>query len=266
VQVVLALWQIRMKPVPYGIFQVLQTSMNVLLAFVLIVPFHMSWQGRIIAQICCDSMFGIISIFILYKNKWLKFEYERSYIGSALKYGIPLIPHALAGWTMAAIDRVFINKMIGVADTGVYTIGYQVAMIIVLIETSFNNAWVPWFYHNLTTGDHMIKIKIVKITYAYVTLMLSLALFLSFSATWFMKFLVGREFYGSVQFIFWLALGKGIYSMYFMTCNYLFYMERTVLVAISTFSAAAIHIAVTYLLININGLLGSQAGIISNSV
>jgi O-antigen/teichoic acid export membrane protein len=97
--------------------------------------------------------------------------------------------------------------------------------------------------------------------------MLSLALFLSFTAPWFMTILVGKEFYGSVRFIFWLALGKGIYSMYFMTCNYLFYMEKTVLVAFSTFSAAVIHIVSTYYFIKINGVIGAaQAGIISTSV
>ena len=55
--------------------------------------------------------------------------------------------------------------------------------------------------------------------------------------------------------------------MYFMTCNYLFYMEKTVLVSISTFSSAAIHIIATYFLIKINGVIGAaQAGVISTSV
>lgn len=264
VQVVLTLWQIRMKPVPYGIFQVLQTILNLVLAFVLVVTLKMNWQGRIIAQICCDGTFGIIALTILYKNDWLKFKYEKSYIVSALKYGVPLIPHALAGWAMVAVDRVFINKMIGVADTGIYTVGSQIAMILALLETSFNNAWVPWLFHNLSTGDYAIKLKIVKITYIYVALMILLSLFLSLSAQWFMKFIVGKEFYGSVRFIFWLALGKGIYAMYFMTCNYLLYCNRTVLLAFATFSSAIIHVIATYTLIKYNGSVGAaQAGIIS---
>lgn len=264
VQIALALWQIQMKAVPYGTFQLLQTTLNITLSLVLIVVMGMKWQGRVIAQVFCDGAFGIIAIIFLYKNDWLKFEYDRSYIVSALKYGIPLIPHALAGWAMAAMDRVFINKMIGIADTGIYTVGYQVAMVIVIIETSFNNAWVPWLFHNLATEDPFVKIKIVKITYIYVATMIFIALLLSLSAPWFMNFLVGKEFHGSIQFIFWLALGKGIYSMYFMTCNYLFYMNRTVLVAFSTFSSAVIHIVATYILVKENGAIGAaQAGIIS---
>ena len=267
VQVALALWQIRMKPIPYGIFQVVQTSMNLILAVIFVVVLRMNWEGRIIAQICCDVLFGFIAFVILYRDNWIKFEYNKEYIVSALKFGIPLIPHAIAGWAIAVVDRVFINKMIGVAETGIYTIGYQVAMVIVLIETSFNNAWVPWLFHNLNTGDPLVKTKIVKITYIYVTLLLSFALLLSVTAPWFMNILVGKEFYGSVKIIFWLALGKGIYSMYFMTCNYLFYMKRTDLVAFSTFSAAAIHIVATYYLVKYNGIIGAaQAGILSTFV
>ena len=266
VQIALALWQIQMKPVPYGTFQLLQTMLNITLSLVLIVVMGMQWQGRVIAQVFCDGTFGIIAIIFLYKNNWLKFEYDRSYIVSALKYGVPLIPHALAGWAMAAVDRVFINKMIGVADTGVYTVGYQVAMVIVIIETSFNNAWVPWLFHNLGTGDPLVKIKIVKTTYMYVATMILIALLLSLSAPWFMSILVGKDFMGATKFIFWLALSKGIYSMYFMTCNYLFYMKKTILVAFSTFSAAIIHIVATYFLVKANGAIGAaQAGIISTT-
>lgn len=266
VQIALVLWQIQMKPVPYGIFQLLQTILNITLSFVLIVVMRMEWQGRVIAQVFCDGTFGIIASIILYKNHWLKFKYDRSYIVSAMKYGVPLIPHALAGWAMATVDRIFINKMVSVADMGIYTVGYQVAMVIALIETSFNNAWVPWLFHNLGNDDLLVKIKIVKITYMYVAIMVLTALLLSLSAPWFMNFLVGKEFHGSIQFIFWLALGKGIYSMYYMTCNYLFYMKKTVLVAFSTFSAAAIHIVATYFLIKNNGAIGAaQAGIISTS-
>lgn len=264
VQVALAMWQIQMKPVPYGIFQLLQTTINILLALVMVVAFKMGWQGRIIAQICCDCGFGTIALFVLYKNKWLKFEFDNKYVSSALKYGVPLIPHAVAGWTIAAIDRVFISKLIGVADTGVYTVGYQIAMIIGIIEFSFNNAWVPWLFHNLSSNDYLVKLKIVRVTYVYVIVMISLALLLSFTAPLVINILVGKQFYDSVRFIFWLALGRGIYAMYFMTCNYLLYRNRTVLLAFATVSSAAIHSAITYVLIKANGAVGAaQAGVIS---
>lgn len=267
IQITLALWQVQMKPVAYGAFQILQTIFNISLSLVLIIIVGMEWQGRLIAQVICDGSFGVIAIFILYKNNWLKFEYDRSYIVSATKFGVPLIPHAMAGWAMSAVDRVFINRMVGIADTGIYTVAYQVVLIIQLIEMSFNNAWVPWFFHNLGIGDYLVKRKIVIITYVYVSLMVLFALFLSFAAPWFMNIFVGNEFHGSIQFIFWLALGKGIYSMYFMTCNYLFYTKRTVLLALSTFSSAVIHILATYILVKNHGAIGAaQAGIISTSV
>jgi len=264
VQVVLTLWQVQIKPISYGTFQILQTISNISLSLVLIIVVGMNWQGRVIAQVFCDGTFGLIAVIILYKNKFIKMEYDKSYIVSALKFGVPLVPHALAGWVMTAVDRVFINKMVGIADTGVYVVGYQVAMVITVIETSFDNAWVPWLYHNLATGDQQTKLKIVKLSYIFIASILFIAMFLSVTAPWFMKFLVGKEFRGSVKFVFWLALSKGLYSVYFVTACYLFYCKRTVLVAFSTFSSAVIHIIATYYLIKINGAIGAaQGGVIS---
>lgn len=267
VQVVLTLWQIQMKPLSYGIFQILLTILNLAVALFLVITLKMNWEGRIIAQVCCDGSFGIVALILLYKNRWLSFQFDKTSIKSALRYGVPLIPHAIAGWIMSGVDRVFINNMVGVAETGRYTVGYQIAMIILLLETSFNNAWVPWLFHNLSSGDSETKIKIVKITYFYVAIMVFLALMLSLFAPFIINVLVGKEFRGSLQYIFWAALGKGLYSMYLMTCNYIFYMNKTSLVALSTFTAAAIHVVATYYLIQNNGAIGAvQAGVISTFV
>lgn len=261
-QTSLTLWQVQTKPFHYGVFQISQTTVNLTLSIILIVGLGMGWQGRVFAQVFCDGFFGVIALIVLRKDNWFDFKYEKKFFLSAIKFGVPMIPHAIAGWAMGAIDRVLINKMVGVADTGLYTVGYQVSMIIAIVEMSFNNAWVPWLYNNLSNnGD---KLRVVRITYLYVTAMILFALMLSFFAPWFMNFLVGKEFHGSIKFVFWLALGKGIYSMYFMTCNYLFYSQRTGLVAISTFSAATVHVIATYFLLRFNGPIGAaQAGIIS---
>ena len=56
-----------------------------------------------------------------------------------------LIPHAFGGgWKITSINRIFINSMIGVDATGIYTIGYQVGMIIGLLAHSFNLVWSPF--------------------------------------------------------------------------------------------------------------------------
>ena len=76
--------------------------------------------------------------------------------------------------------------------------------------------------------------------------------------------LVGKDFQGAAKFVFWLALSKGIYSMYYMTCNYLFYTQKTKLIAIATVTSGIIHIISTYYFIKLSGAIGAaQASVLS---
>jgi O-antigen/teichoic acid export membrane protein len=264
IQVTLSLWQIQVQPTKYGFFQIMQSLVNVSLSIWFVVSLGMNWQGRLMAQVITGILFGTTGLLIIWKQNWLTFRIDFSLITSALKFGVPIIPHELAGWVLAATDRLFIIKMVGVAETGIYAVGYQVAMIITLIEMSFNTAWIPWLYKRLSQKNDDDKIKIVKFTYLYVITVIIFSVALSLSAPWFLNIFIGKAFNGSIQFIIWLALGKAIYSMYFMTCNYIFFTKKTVYISLATFSSALIHILTTYLLVKYNGAIGAaQAGIIS---
>ena len=82
-------------------------------------------------------VFAGIALVILSRDGWLKFNIKKQYMQSALSFGIPLIPHTLGGILIGFTDRLFITKMVGLEATGIYTVGFQVGMIIGLIEDSF---------------------------------------------------------------------------------------------------------------------------------
>jgi O-antigen/teichoic acid export membrane protein len=265
IQITLSLWQLQLKSVTYGVYQIAQTILNICLSLWFIIGFRMNWEGRLFAQVLTGIIFGMIGLIILWQNGWIRFSFDYPIIIAALSFGLPIIPHELSGWIMAAIDRLFIIKLISVEATGIYAVGYQVVMIITLIETSFNTAWVPWLFSKLKLDDHQEKIKIVKITYMYVAGVFLFSLFLVILAPWLLKNFVGKEFGDSLKFIMWLATGKAITAMYFMTCNYIFYMKQTKYIMVATFTSAMIHIVATYSLIKLNGSIGAaQASILTS--
>lgn len=264
-QVTLTIWQVQTKAVKYGIYQNLLSALNVGLSLWFVVFLGMNWQGRLWAQILAGGIAGITGLFILWQGGWIKPKFDTTYIRSSLAFGIPLIPHAFGGWIMAATDRLFINKMVSVADTGIYSVGFQLAMVVGLVETSFNTAWVPWLYEKLGEKNPETNLKIVKFTYLYVAGIFVFALGLAFFAPWFLNFFVGKDFRSAGIFIFWLALARALEAMYYMTCNYIFYSTRTGFIAFATFFSAAVHIVATYVLIKLNGTIGAaQATVVSS--
>jgi O-antigen/teichoic acid export membrane protein len=255
--IVLTLWQVEQKPLPYGIFQISQSIFNVTLSLVLVIALNRGWLGRVLGIAIASIVFGFIGLFIIYKRKYIKLIFNKVHIKDALFFGIPLIPHSLGGWMITSTDRFFINSMVNVAATGVYTVGYQVGMIISLIATSFNQAWSPFLFEKLKENNMATKIKIVKFTYLYNSGIIILALALSLVAPWFLKIFVSKNFYSAYKYVFWIALGYAANGMYFMVANYIFYVQKSYILAWVTFLTAVINVILNYFFIKSNGAIGA---------
>ncbi|MCK4445455.1 MAG: flippase [Candidatus Marinimicrobia bacterium] len=255
--ITLGLWQVEQQSLPYGLFQISRTILNTSLSIIFVVLLCWGWQGRILGIIITSVIFGLLGIFVIYKREYIKFIFNKKYIKDALFFGIPLIPHALGGWIMTGIDRIFINSMIGVDATGIYTVGYQVGMIIGLLAHSFNLAWSPVLFEKLKENNYSTKVKIVKFTYLYNVCIILAALALSFIAPYFLKFFVSKNFYFAYKYVLWIALGYAFQGMYFMVVNYIFYVKKTYILAWVTFSSAGINIVLNYFFIKANGAIGA---------
>lgn len=253
----LTLWQVEQKPLPYGIFQISQAVLNVTLSLILVVVLNWRWQGRLLGIIIASIIFGFIGLFVIYTRKYIKLTFNKAYIKDALFFGIPLIPHALGGWVRASIDRFFINSMVNVAETGIYTVGYQVGMMIGLLATSFNQAWSPFLFEKLKENNSAVKIRIVKFTYLYDAGIIVLALALSLVAPWFLELFVSKNYHSAYKYVFWIAMGYAANGMYFMVVNYIFYAKKTYILAWITFISAGINVILNYFLIKANGAIGA---------
>jgi O-antigen/teichoic acid export membrane protein len=253
----LVLWQVRVMPSRYGTFQIIQTILNAGLSVILVVIVGMAWQGPLIGQIVSVFVFAGIALVILFRDGWLKCKVNKQYIRNALNFGIPLVPHTLGGAIIGITDRLFITKMVGLDATGLYTVGYQIGMIIGLLQESFNKAYVPWLYERLKMDDFDIKIRLVKITYLYFIIIISSSLFLAVTAPWFLTFFVGQQFAGSANFVAWIALGYAFNGMYKMVVNYIFYAQKTAILAWITFGTALVNIVLNYIFISLNGAIGA---------
>lgn len=255
--IVLTLWQVQVKPRQYGIYQISKTVLNLLLSLLLVVVVGLTWKGRLYAQVITAGIFVLLGFYLLYKNGWLKFQINKTYIKHALLFGVPLIPHALGGVIITMTDRIFITNMVGIETTGIYTVGYQIGTVINILAAAFNQAFVPWLYSKLNENNDKTKIKIVKFTYAYYAAILILAIGLSIIAPFFLRIFIGKQFGQSSIFVSWIAIGYAFNGMYFMIVNYIFYVKKTYLLAIVTFSTAILNIILNYFFINNFGAIGA---------
>lgn len=251
------LWQVEKKVKPFAIYQILLTFFSTLLVLTLVVKYKMGWQGKLIGETVVLAFFSIVSFLIIYRRGYLRFEFNQKFIKDALRFGIPLLPHALSSWLKNGVDKLLLTMMIGTSATGLYAVGYQFAFILGMIAISFNQSFSPYLYRKLASISKEEKIKLVKMTYAYFVAMLLLATAISMMMPVFISFFLDKRFLQSIEFIPWLVFGFAFYGMYFMVVNYIFYVKKTFVLSIITLLTGVIHVGLSYTLIKINGAVGA---------
>ena len=256
-QCILYIWQISQKPLNYIVFLVSMSLLNLSLSILFVVKLGANWEGRVGGQMLTLFLFALISIIILWRKKLIKIQYDPKYIKDIAKLSFPLIPHSLAAILFSITDRLVLTNVSGLEKTGVYTVAYQLGSLMLILTSSFNSAFVPWLFSNLKKEDHAIKIKIVKLTYAYFAVIWIIALIAILLLKYIIPFIVGPEFTKSSDYIVWIISGFALNGMYLMITNYIFYAEKTYLLSIATVSVTLFNIGLCYYLVKLNGPIGA---------
>ena len=253
----LGLWMIEEKPKVYSLYQISQTVMITALSLIFVIGLKMGWKGELLALSLGTVFFAMVSLYVIYQRGYLGWNFNREYLKDALKFGVPLVPHALASWVKTGVDRVVIMALLGSAVVGIYSVAYQIGMVILVLVTAFNKAWIPYLFKTLHhTPTLKEKVKIVKFTYVYFALVVILAILFTYSMQWILPYFLGEKFLESSQYILYFALAFAFQGMYFMVGNYIFFVNKTHLLAYVTFGTAAVHIVLLYALLERYGVMG----------
>lgn len=253
----LTLIRTREKPFMFMGFEVSQSILNLFLTIYFVVFLNMAWEGRVLAIALSMFVFGVIAVVSLVRQGYFKVLINLEYIREILSVSLPLIPHAIAGIIITVSDRFFIEKMIGMEEVGIYSVGYYFGMVVMLFSDAFVKAWSPWFFKKMAVGGTTEKKAIVKYTYFYIVALMVGAFIYSFIAVWLLPFVVTEQYMPAAAYIPWICFGYIAFGVYQIFFPYLVYCKKTQFVAVATVTAACFNLIGNYYLIDIYGAIGA---------
>tara|TARA_Y100001001_G_scaffold163426_1_gene192381 strand:+ start:918 stop:2195 length:1278 start_codon:yes stop_codon:yes gene_type:complete len=258
IQLRLGQWQVRKQAFKYGVLQISQSLINVLLSLAFVVVLLDGAGGRISAQVWAAVIFAFVSLWLLKRGNLLSFlSWRPDYIREALSFGVPLIPHVGGMFLLASVDRFVINSELGLGQTGIYMVAAQFAATLALIFDAINKAYVPWLFERLKRSQEDEKLKIVRFTYGWYALILCGAALAFIVGPWLITFVAGEEYARAGDVVGWLALGQVFGGMYLMVTNYIFFSKRTGLLSLVTVASGLINVGLLLVFIDRFGLEGA---------
>ena len=120
----------------------------------LMLVFNMSEQkylGRIIGIVVPTVLLSLGLWINSIRIKSLKFNPE--FVRYGLGISLPLVLNSVSLNILAQSDRIVITKSCGTELTAVYTIAYQLAILVSLVYDSIGQAWLPWFHDSYALGN-----------------------------------------------------------------------------------------------------------------
>lgn len=71
---------------------------------------------------------------------------NREYWEYGLSLSCPLVLHTVSLNILAQSDRIFIMKLCGASDTGIYSLVYNYGIMLSIITNAVSDGWLPWFH------------------------------------------------------------------------------------------------------------------------
>jgi O-antigen/teichoic acid export membrane protein/glycosyltransferase involved in cell wall biosynthesis len=163
--------------------------------------------GNFIGTLC------VYFVLLGYRRYQLGLQFDRKLFRAMNKFGMPLVPAALALWAINFIDRLFIALFKDQSEVGVYSVAVRVASAIVFLMIAFRTAW-PAFAYSIEDDREARRTYSYVLTYVvFVTCWVSLAF--GVLAPWIVHVLARNPaFQRAAEAVPLLAFGAAAYTAY----------------------------------------------------
>jgi O-antigen/teichoic acid export membrane protein len=228
-------------------------TVTVLASVILIVGYEQGALGLIVGNF--TGTLAVYLVLLGYRRAQLGLSFSRELLREMNRFGVPLVPAALALIAMNLGDRFFLVHFAGIEEVGRYEIGVRIASAMVLLITAFRTAW-PAFAYSIDDDAE------AKRTYAYVLTYLVaiaswLALALGVLSPWLVRVLATPRYYEGGRVVALLAFAGVAYAAYIVMAIGVGRAKRTQFNWVIAGAAALVSIALNLALVPEYGMVGS---------
>jgi len=195
------------------------------------------------------ELIGYSGFFVVQMNRGRVF-FSRKYWKYAVLFNLPLLPHYLAGTILASSDRIMIERMVGLSAAGIYTVAYQISLVMSLVKDSLNKTISPFLYQSIRKKDYQ---SIEKVIYPAMIIIAIANVFLIAFAPEIVRIFAPKEYLEAIYVIPPVAMSVYVQFLYLCFAPFEFYFEKRIWTAIGSITSAALNLLLNYIFIQLCG-------------
>ena len=210
------------------------------------------YWGRIWSYVVVYVVIGTLLLISSFKEG--KCFYNKTYWKYSLKYSTPLILHSLSCVILSSSDRIMLTNMRSSAETGVYSLIYNLSMVANVVTASMESVWVPWFTRKMNENKKKDINTVVVYYVEIVSVLIGIILLVSPEV---IKLIAPAKFWDGMQIIMPIVLASYIAYLYSIMVDLEYFYKVTKGIAINTIVAASINIVLNFVFIPTYGAIAA---------
>jgi O-antigen/teichoic acid export membrane protein len=261
----LAIFQSSGNPWLYLKSRALQGVVELLLCMALLFLVFTDARARILSYLAAIVASAGLGFYFTARLGYLGSRISTRPIRDLLVFGVPMLPHVIAGSAITYLDRLVVSSLLGAESLGVYMVAKQIGMAMMALIEPLNKALAPWLFEQLSRGGPAVRPLIVKRTYQLFLTLCAIGVVIAVGAHFLFDRMIGVKYGAALPLIPWMIGGYVLQGMYYSVVNYMFYAERTGVLALISGSTATIGVAVSYAMASAYGIRGAGYSFLFNS-
>jgi O-antigen/teichoic acid export membrane protein len=249
-----ALFRVEERSVQYAIASVCNVLITVAAMVVFVAVFHWGAIGLVVGNFT-GTLVTYIAL-VVYRTEQLGLEFDRALLRKMQVFGMPLVPSALALWTINWVDREFVVWYKGLPEAGVYSAAVKIASVITFVMVAFRTAW-PAFAYSIEDDREARRTYAFVLTYL-LTFASWLALALGALAPWWTRLLTSPHYVRAEKGVALLAFAGAVYAGYTVLAIGSGRARKTQLNWVVTGFGAAVNVGLNFWLIPRWGMVGAS--------
>jgi len=253
------LFRAEQRAVAFSVATLANIAITVPLTILFVVHYDLGPLGVLVGNF--SGTLVIYLVLVAYRREQLGLQFDRRLLRAVNRFGLPLVPSALALWVTNFGDRFMLIKLTPAASNltqvGQYALAVNIGSVMVLLFTAFQTAWPAFAYGIRDEGA-------AKRAYAYVMTYLVLlaswaSIALSLLAPWIVRILApsNHHFWPAADAVPALAYSSVFYAGFIVVTVGAGRTKNTQFNWIAAAVAAVVNFTLNLWLIPAYGMLGA---------
>lgn len=211
-------------------------------------------KGAALAGMAASMLSGVLVGFIIARR--LPFGFDLTLLLPLVRIGFPSIFGLFAFMLIDYADRQLLQRFVGLSELGVYSVGYNLGMSMMLVVGAFGTAWPAYFMSYIGRQGEAKYVFGRVLRYYTLGVSALVLLFFAFAAPM-LEILAAPEFYDANMIVGLVAAAYALKGIYLIFLPGLYFTNRLHVQAGIEWCAAIANIGLNFWWIPRLGILGA---------